>query len=160
MTNRSPLVNRDEVRRLEKAAREKDKKHLGDWINQFVNRMDVIFRKEYEALYQDEINNSVQNLLLALAYTLHFSEEFHLDKDHLPDFINDLMVTIDMFRTGEYKPEDYKEELEKCGVYLDESFDYQRVYKERLKQLNELTTKYIDMYKELNNTSNSNENPK
>ena len=29
------LLNRNEIRRLEKAAREKDKRHLLDWISQF-----------------------------------------------------------------------------------------------------------------------------
>lgn len=155
------LVNRDEVRRLEKAAREKDKKHLGDWINQFTDRIDVIMRQEYERIYQEEIQSSIQNLLLALAYTLHFSEEFNLGADKLPDFISDLLVTVDMFRTGEYKPEDYKEELEKVGIYLDLEFDYQKIYRERINQLEEVITKYKEALNNFNrNASNSNENQK
>lgn len=109
------ILNRTELRRLEKAAREKDKRHLVEWANQYDNQI----RLEYEKAYQDEINHSINVFLTAVAYTAHFSEETHLGKKKLPSFMSDLFVTIDMFRTGEYKPEEYKEELEKNGIYPD-----------------------------------------
>ena len=40
----SKLINRDELRRLEKAAREKDNKHLVAWAEQFEDQI----RREYE----------------------------------------------------------------------------------------------------------------
>ena len=113
------VLNRTEIRRLEKAAREKDKKHLLNWAIQYDNQI----RIEYENAYQDELRHSINSFLTAVAYTAHFSEEINLGKDRLPAFMNDLFVTVDMFRTGEYNPDDYKEELEKNGVY-PELYDY------------------------------------
>lgn len=113
------ILNRNELRRLEKAAREKDKRHLVDWAMQYDNQI----RLEYEKAYHEEIDHSVNVFLTAVAYTAHFSEETHLGKKKLPSFMEDLFVSIDMFRTGEYKPEEYKEELEKNGIYQD-MYDY------------------------------------
>lgn len=113
------ILNRNELRRLEKAAREKDKRHLADWAFQYNNQV----RLEYDKIYHEEIDRSINMLLTAVAYTAHFSEETHLGKQNLPSFMEDLFVTIDMFRTGEYKPEEYKEELEKNGIYQD-IYDY------------------------------------
>lgn len=113
-------MNRDELRRLEKAAREKDKKHLAEWAANYENQVNYLVRREYEKHYQDEIKNSIDNFCLALAYTAHFCEATLLDENTLPEFMEDFFVTVDMFRTGEYKPEDYKEELEKCGFVMDD----------------------------------------
>lgn len=113
------ILNRNELRRLEKAAREKDKRHLVDWAKQYDNQI----RLEYEKAYHEEIDHSINVFLTAVAYTAHFSEETKLGKKKLPEFMEDLFVSIDMFRTGEYKPEEYKEELEKNGIYQD-MYDY------------------------------------
>lgn len=113
------ILNRNELRRLEKAAREKDKRHLADWAMQYDNQI----RLEYEKAYHEEIDHSINVFLTAVAYTAHFSEETRLGKKKLPSFMEDLFVSIDMFRTGEYKPEEYKEELEKNGIYQD-MYDY------------------------------------
>ena len=113
------ILSRNELRRLEKAAREKDKKHLADWARQYDNQI----RLEYEKAYHEEINYSINVFLTAVAYTAHFSEETHLGKRKLPSFMEDLFVSIDMFRTGEFKPEEYKAELEKNGIYQD-MYDY------------------------------------
>lgn len=117
------LVNREEIRRLQKAAREKDKKHLVEWMIQYDTQINERLRQEYERNYRDEISNSIDNFCLAVAYTAKFSETTNLGKKRLPEFMEDLFVTIDMFRTGEFKPEDYRKELEQCGIKLD-SYKY------------------------------------
>ena len=123
------IINRNEIRRLEKAAREKDKKHLIEWANSLEKQIvrDVV--KDLEKRYQQDIQDAWDNLLIATAYTLCFSEETNLDGNTLPGFMEDLYATIDLYRTGEYKPQEYEEELSKCGVIL-EKYDYQKVYKD------------------------------
>lgn len=128
------LVNREEVRRLEKAAREKDKRKLVSWAEQFERQLENIFRTDYEKAYKEQTADTVDNLMIAVAYTLHFSEETRFGSKKLPSFMEDLFVTIDMYRTGEYRPEDYAEELKRNGIVLDH-YDYDRIYK-----------KYLDMY--------------
>lgn len=112
-------MDRNELRRLQRAAKDKDIRKLGEWASQFEEQM----RQEFDRAYHDELENSINNFCTAIAYTAHFSEETRLDKDKLPSFMEDLFVTIDMFRTGEYKPEEYKKELEKNGVY-DDAYKY------------------------------------
>ena len=124
----SSLLGRDEIRRLEKAARDKNKQKLIDWIRQFEHQLDTLLRKDYEKMYQEEVNFSIQNFITAVAYSLYFSEENYIDKNNLADFMSDLFVTVDMFRTGEYKPEDYKEQLAEERIYI-EDYDYDGIYK-------------------------------
>lgn len=106
------IINRSELRRLEKAARDKNKDKLLEWIIQFDNQI----RMEYENTYKKELADSIDNFCTAVAYTARFSETTHLGPKKLPEFMDDLFVTIDMFRVGEFKPEDYEEELRKCGI--------------------------------------------
>ena len=114
------ILNRNELRRLEKAAREKDKKHLFEWAIQFEDQVAEILRKDYESYYQEEVANTIDNFLIAIAYTLHFSETTQLNKDVLPEFMDDLLVSIDMFKLGEYNPKEYKDILAKQGIMFDD----------------------------------------
>ncbi len=112
-------MDRNELRRLEKAARDKNKQKLFEWANQFETQLRNALDKEYEEKYKKDLQNAIDIFSIAIAYTLHFSESIRLGAKRLPEFMEDLYVTVDMFRTGEYKPEDYKEELESCGIYIE-----------------------------------------
>lgn len=113
-------MDRNEVRRLQKAARDNNKLALGEWATKFENGIRREFEREYEKAFQAELAASIDNFLTATAYTALFSEETHLDKDTLPSFMEDLFVTIDMFRTGEYYPEEYKNALKENGVEVED----------------------------------------
>lgn len=136
------IINRNEIRRLEKAAREKDKKHLIEWANSLEKQMVRDIVQDLEKRYQQDIQDAWDNLLIATAYTLHFSEETNLDADTLPSFMEDLYATIDMYRTGEYNPKDYEEELNKCGVVI-EKYDYQKIYKDYIGTLDSDLVSFI-----------------
>lgn len=128
------LISREELRRLEKAAREKDKTKLIDWIRAFESQLDNKYRYDYEKAYQLEINNTIQNTFSAIVYALYFSEENYIDKENIADFMADLFVTLDMFRTGEYTPKEYKDILAKERISIDD-YDSDLIYK-----------KYLNMY--------------
>lgn len=128
------LVSREELRRLEKAAREKDKTKLIDWIRSFESQLDNKYRHDYETAYQLEVNNTIQNTFSAIVYALYFSEENYIDKENIADFMADLFVTLDMFRTGEYTPQEYRDILAKERVSIDD-YDSDLIYK-----------KYLNMY--------------
>lgn len=112
-------MDRNELRRLEKAARDKNKQKLFEWASQFETQLRNALDKEYEEKYKKDLQNAIDIFSIAIAYTLHFSESIRLGAKRLPEFMEDLYVTVDMFRTGEYKPEDYKKELESCGIYIE-----------------------------------------
>lgn len=113
------LINRNEIRRLQKAARDNNKIALFEWASQFEQQIKNELEPQYDIIYKDYLSEAIDNFIIAITYTLAFSEEYNLDKDKIPDFLNDLFVTIDMFRTGEYSPEDYKKQLIDEGITLN-----------------------------------------
>ena len=137
------LVNRNELRRLEKAAREKDKSKLADWIKNFENQLDNNFRRDYEKAFQEELNHSIENIFTAVVYTLYYSEENYINKENLADFMADLFVSLDMFRTGEYTPKEYADQLAEERVSIAK-YDSDMIYK---KYLNIFDTDFVNYLK-------------
>lgn len=65
------LLNRDELRRLQRAAKDKDIRKLADWGKQFENQI----VKEYEDIYKERLLEAIDNFILTIVYTLHFNEK-------------------------------------------------------------------------------------
>ena len=152
-------LNRDEFRNLKSFSREQMEKWLQGYYNVTYNSL----RKEFNDAYKDELDSSVQNFITAIAYTLHYNEDVHLQHDELNSFMEDLFVSVEMFRKGEYNPEDYREQLREDGIEIAK-YDYDRLYREKdapykekyeqlVKFLNETTSKakVVDEIKELLN---------
>lgn len=127
----SGIINRDELRRLEKAARDKNKAKLADWIKQFEYYIESMLKRDYANVINAEIVNNFNNLLTAVAYTAYFSEENYVDNKNIADYMSDLFTTIDMLRTGEYTSNDYYNQLKAEGVTLD-TYDSDLIYKKYL----------------------------
>lgn len=119
---KNTITTKEEIRRLEKAARDKDRRKLWEWAEQFENQI----KKEYEANYEEDLGTSIDIMCLALAYTLSFNEKTKFGADRLTDFLDDFFVTVDMFSTGEYSPEDYAKQLEKKGIYFNNIKDLRK----------------------------------
>lgn len=119
-------LNRDEYRNLKSFSREQMEKWLQGYYNVTYNSL----RKEFESAYKDELDSSIQNFITAIAYTLHYNEDVHLQHDELNSFMEDLFVSVEMFRKGEYNPEDYREQLREDGMEIAK-YDYDRLYREK-----------------------------
>ena len=119
-------LNRDEYRTIKSMSKEQ----MENWLYNRNVFMYNSLRKEFESAYKDELDSSVQNFITAIAYVLHFSDEVHLQQDELASFMDDLFVSVDMFRKGEYKPEEYKEQLREDGIEIAK-YDYDRLYREK-----------------------------
>lgn len=119
-------LNRDEYRNLKSFSREQMEKWLQGYYNVTYNSL----RKEFESAYKDELDSSVQNFITAIAYTLHYNEDVHLQHDELNSFMEDLFVSVEMFRKGEYNPEEYREQLREDGIEIAK-YDYDRLYREK-----------------------------
>ena len=128
--NIESLLSREEIRRLEKAAKDKNKDKLKEWAMQFENQLYVYYEKQskdfegkikdyYEKEYQKVIEYTVESFLIAIAYTLHFNEKCKFGNSRINDFMNDLMAVVDGFKTGEYSPEDYKKILKEQKIYYN-----------------------------------------
>ena len=119
-------LNRDEYRTIKGMSKEQMEKWLQGYYNVIYNNL----RKEFEDAYKDELDSSIQNFITAIAYTLHYNEEVHLQRDELVSFMDDLFVSVDMFRRGEYRPEEYEEQLKEDGIEIAK-YDYDRLYREK-----------------------------
>lgn len=108
------ILNKDEIRRLEKAAREKNKVKLADWAKQFEEQIS----QYYEKYFQEELGKSIDNFILTIIYVLHFNELTKFGSKRIDNFMADLLETIDMFRRGEAMPDDYREQLKKDGIIV------------------------------------------
>lgn len=137
-------LSRDGFRHLKSFSKDQMEKWLQGYYNVTYNSL----RKEFEDAYKDELDSSIQNFITAIAYTLHYNEEIHLQHDELVSFMDDLFVSVDMFRKGEYRPEEYKEQLKEDGIEIAE-YDYDRLYREKDAPYKE---KYEELVKFLNET--------
>ena len=123
----------NEIRRLQKAAREGDKQHLADWFNQFdaqvrseyqrdmekqIQELSEKLEKRYEDTFQQELSEAIENYLVAIVYALKFSELTKFGSKRIKEFMSDVSATVDMFTRKEYTPEEYKEILAKNGIDL------------------------------------------
>ncbi len=137
-------LSRDEFRHLKSFSKEQMERWLRGYYNVTYNSL----RKGFEDSYKDELDSSVQNFITAIAYTLHYNEDVHLKQDELASFMDDLFVSVDMFRKGEYKPEEYEEQLKEDGIKIAK-YDYDRLYREKDAPYKE---KYEELVKFLNET--------
>lgn len=119
-------LSRDEFRNLKGFSKEQMERWLQGYYNVTYNSL----RKEFESAYKDELDSSIQNFITAIAYTLHYNEEIHLQHDELASFMDDLFVSVELFRKGEYNPEDYREQLKGDGIEIAK-YDYDRLYREK-----------------------------
>lgn len=106
------LFSREELRRLEKAAKDKNKKKLSEWAKQFEEQIDF----QYQIKFKEELKEFIDILILVVVYTLHFNESTKFGGKRIDSFMKDLFETIDMFRRGEAVPDDYREQLKKDGI--------------------------------------------
>lgn len=136
-------LNRDEFRGIKNFTKEQLEKYLQNYYNLVHNTIYNTLRKEFESAYKDELDNSIQNFITAIVYTLHFSEEVDLKHDELNSFMDDLFTSVDMFRSGEYNPEEYREQLKRDGVEIA-SYDYSRLYREKDAPYKEICERLIE----------------
>lgn len=133
------MLTRDEYRKIKSFSKDQ----MDKWLGYEKNIMYNTLRKEFNAAYKDELDSSIQNFLIAIAFTLHFNEDIHLQKDELASFMSDLFVSVDLFRKGEYKPEEYEKQLKEDGITFDK-YDYDKLYREQREKYDKQIKWYQD----------------
>lgn len=106
------LLDKNELHRLKKAAKDGNFNKLYDWACQ----LEYQLSQQYDRVFEQELAESLDNFILTIVYTLHFNESTKFGKKRISEFMEDLLETIDMFKRGEAVPEDYKEQLKKDGI--------------------------------------------
>lgn len=110
------LFDKNELRRLEKALKDKNKMKVADWAKQFEGQIKQEYEKAFEEKFKNDLDASIEIFMIAIAYALHFNEKTKFGARRLKDFMSDLATTVDMFKTGEFNVEDYIKALEEDGI--------------------------------------------
>ncbi len=112
------VFDRNELRRLQKAARDKDIRKLAEWGYQFEEQIRQEFLKAFDKEVEKELQLSVDNFIIAIVYTLHFNEKCKFGGSRIQDFMEDLLATVDCFKDGSYSPKEFKDILAKEHIEL------------------------------------------
>lgn len=121
------MLSREDYRKIKNMSKEQ----MDRWLAYEHKLTNNSLRQEYEKAYKDELDCGVSNFLIAMWYTLHYNEDIHLQNDELASFMQDLFVSVELFRKGEYKPEDYAQQLKEDGVEFAK-YDYSKLYLDRI----------------------------
>lgn len=113
------MFNRNELRRLEKAAREKNKTKLMEWAVDFETRLSENYNKLYLQKYASELSERLKDLDIAVIYALHFSENTRFGNKRLKSFMEDLSATMKGFYKDKYSREEYRKMLEDDGIKIE-----------------------------------------
>ena len=103
-------MNRAEKRRLAKRFDTPKKQE------QLAKDMYEQARMECEESYKRQTEKNIDTMLLALKYTLHFSELTKFGNKRLNEFMDDLMAVFEGFSTGEYNKDEYRKALLEDGI--------------------------------------------
>lgn len=113
------LLDKNELRRLQKAAKDKNVEKLYDWAR----GLELQLCQQYERAFEDELADSLDNFIITIVYTLHFHDSTRFGNKRIKEFMRDLFETIDMFKRGEAKPEDYQKALAEDGIIVKRKDD-------------------------------------
>ena len=116
-------MDKNELNRLEravdKANKKKNKQALYEWAFQLEQQLEEKLRVEYEEMFKQDLENCIDCFIIAIMYTLHFSEVTKLGPKRIKEVMEDITSTVDMFNSGEYSPEEYKKILEKDKIFYN-----------------------------------------
>jgi len=116
------MFDTSELNRLQRCAKNKDKKEIIKWGQDFEHRLAELYHKRYKDYYLNEYKERLKDLDVAMIYALHFNEETHFENDKLTDFMNDLSATMRGFYKDNFTREDYVKMLKDDGVKIEGDF--------------------------------------
>ncbi len=112
------MLDTNELNRLQRCAKNKDKKEIIKWAQDFEARLAELYHKRYKEYYLEEYEERLKDIDTALLYALHFNEETNFDDKALKSIMDDLAVTIKGFYVGEFTREDYRQMLKDDGINI------------------------------------------
>lgn len=119
-------MDRAEIRRLQKAARDNNKLALAEWGTQFEDSIRRELEYKLNIKYENDLVEAIDNLIVAICFTGVFSESTAWTKDNINEYMSDLFASLDMFRRGEYNVDDYVKQLKEYGIDLDDIITHNR----------------------------------
>ena len=115
----SSMLDTNEINRLQRCAKNKDKKEIIKWAQDFERRLSELYHKRYKDYYLEEYAERLKDIDTALMYALHFGETTRFGNKRLKEVMDDLSVTIRGFYSGEYNRKEYREMLINDGIKIE-----------------------------------------
>lgn len=110
----------NELNRLQRCAKNKDKKEIIKWGQEFENRLNKKYYEIYEKQYIIWLEETFKDLDTALMYTLHFNEQTRFGNKRLKSVMDDLAITMRGFYKKEFNREEYNKMLKEDGIKIAE----------------------------------------
>lgn len=105
------LFDKNELNRLERAVKDKNKLKVVEWGMQFENTI----KQRYEEIFKEElekqVHQAIERYMITIIFTLHFNDKLKFDEKTIRDFMQDVVATVDGFDKNEYSLEEYKQML-------------------------------------------------
>lgn len=115
------FFNTNELNRLQRCAKNKDKKEIIKWGQEFEAMLNKKFYDIYKKQYLIWLEETFKDLDTAMMYTLHFNEYTKFGNKRLKSVMDDLAVTMRGFYKGEFERKDYNKMLTDDGINIVEA---------------------------------------
>lgn len=114
------MFDTNELNRLQRCAKNKDKKEIIKWGQQFEAMLNKKFYDIYKKQYMIWLEETFKDLDTALMYTLHFNEQTRFGNKRLKSVMDDLGMTMRGFYKKEFNREEYNQMLKDDGIKIME----------------------------------------
>ena len=115
------MFDTNELNRLQRCAKNKDKKEIIKWGQEFENRLNKKYYEIYKKQYMIWLEETFKDLDTALMYTLHFNEYTKFGNKRLKSVMDDLATTMRGFYRQEFDRKDYNKMLVDDGINIVEA---------------------------------------
>ena len=112
------MFNTNELNRLHRCAKNKDKKEIIKWGQDFEDRLNKKYYEIYKKQYMIWLEETFKDLDVALMYTLHFNESTKFGNKRLKSVMDDLAVTMRGFYRKEFSRKEYNKMLKDDGIKI------------------------------------------
>lgn len=115
------MLDTNEINRLHRCAKNKDKKEIIKWAQNFEARLSELYHKRYKEYYLTEYEERLKDIDTALLYVLHFGEATRFGNKRLKETMEDLSVTMKDLHNKTFKRAEYREMLVKDGIKIEKN---------------------------------------
>lgn len=112
------MFDTNELNRLHRCAKNKDKKEIIKWGQEFEDRLNKKYYEIYKKQYMIWLEETFKDLDVALMYTLHFNESTKFGNKRLKSVMDDLAVTMRGFYRKEFSRKEYNKMLKDDGIKI------------------------------------------
>lgn len=114
------LFDINEINRLHRAAKNKDKKEIIKWGQSFEYVVTNYYNDYYREKYLSQYMEKLKDIDTALLYVLHFGEATSFGNKRLKSTMDDLSATVKGFYSGEFNRDEYRQMLKDDGIKLED----------------------------------------